>query len=206
MSRLYRCGDTSIAQCGYTWACWFMTLASFCLDFQPMFAQSDWLIGQLTVRETLCCAKLMGLKLKDTLDIQAVEVGRRDVWFGRALLPYAIERATRRDILLLRAPVWWNRSSCCFPFNLNIPLKQFLPLFVQRAHAILRLAENASEGSFSRWMCTWAHYILYVIIFIIKKKQTYFSALDYIIPVLYFFFPFNFYYYMKKKNCWTTAE
>lgn len=50
--------------------------------------------------------KLMGLKLKDTLDIQAVEVGRRDVWFGRALLPYAIERATRGDILLPRAPVW----------------------------------------------------------------------------------------------------
>lgn len=183
MSRLYRCGlavffqsglacylsdvDKSIAQCGYTWACWFMTRASFRLDFQPMFAQSDWLIGQLTVRETLCCAKLMGLKLKDTLDIQAVEVGRRDVWFGRVLLPYAIERATRRDILLPHAPVWWNWSSCCLWFNLNIPLKQFLPLFLHRAHAILRLAENASEGSFSRWMCTWAHYILYVIIFII---------------------------------------
>lgn len=69
---------------GYAWACWFMTLASFCLDFQPMFAQSDWLIGQLTARRTLCSANSItqpvGLKRRDTWDIQ----GLRLVWKSSA--------------------------------------------------------------------------------------------------------------------------
>lgn len=51
-----------------------MTLSSFRLDFQPVFAQSDWLIGQLTVDEILRSAnsimQLLGLKLKDTIDIE----------------------------------------------------------------------------------------------------------------------------------------
>lgn len=112
--------DKGIAQCGYTWACWFMALASFCLDFQPMLAQSDWLIGQLTARGTPCSpnsiTELMGLKLKDTLDIQGSEVGKRDVWFGRALLPYAIGGATRRDVLLPGASgETFSISSKCTP-------------------------------------------------------------------------------------------
>lgn len=51
-----------------------MTLPSFGLDFQPMFAQSDWLIGQLTVGEILCSANSITqpLKRKDTLDIEGL--------------------------------------------------------------------------------------------------------------------------------------